>query len=189
VGTLNYEWGPPRDRKQGLIFEQRWQNCWFYVLTAAIFLQAEGRTILAVAASGHTHDSGVPSERVPGRTQCSGNLIANTRIRTSTPPSSITIPSSSIRFTQRKCTSTSPPVLFVLCTLLKWHKITNNRCCIHTYVTSVISRVILSLLLKRHGRHPASHTQVSGESGLYTLRHSTRHSQSPKLTQQLTLYS
>jgi hypothetical protein len=82
VGTLNYEWGPPRDRKQGLIFEQRWQNCWFYVLTAAIFLQAEGRTILAVAASGHTHDSGVPSERVPGRTQCSGNLIANTYIDT-----------------------------------------------------------------------------------------------------------
>jgi len=56
VGTLNYEWGPPRDRKQGLIFEQRWQHGWVYVLTAAIFLQAEGGIILAVAASGHTQE-------------------------------------------------------------------------------------------------------------------------------------
>jgi len=78
VGTLNYEWGPPIDRKQGLLFEQKWQNLLLYTLTSAIFLQAEGGAILAIAASGHAQEFKELLDVHP----VLGNLIANAYIDT-----------------------------------------------------------------------------------------------------------
>ena len=78
VGTLNYEWGPPTDRKQGLLFEQKWQNLLLYTLTSAIFLQAEGGAILAIAASGHAQEFKELLDVHP----VMGNLIANAYIDT-----------------------------------------------------------------------------------------------------------
>jgi len=78
VGTLNYEWGPPIDRKQGLLFEQKWQNLLLYTLTSAIFLQAEGGAILTIAASGHAQEFKELLDVHP----VLGNLIANAYIDT-----------------------------------------------------------------------------------------------------------